>query len=149
MQEGKNDKNVKTFKTIRPFFRGLTLSVLSSMPKTGTSLMTYDLMKNIYFGAQPKKDPDILSIMAIGSASAIITDSIFYPIKVLQSRLIVSAENHSMFSLSKEMYKTKGISSFFKGYSIQIVKTIPSHAVSFGVYELCKKWFGISGKKVH
>jgi hypothetical protein len=51
-----------------------------------------------------------------------------------------------MFSLTKKIYQKKGIRGFFKGFTIQIVKTIPSHAASFGVYELCKTKFGIQKK---
>ncbi|KAL0491940.1 mitochondrial substrate carrier family protein C [Acrasis kona] len=132
---------------VRPFFRGLSASLVSTIPYSGINLMSYELMKKALYAASGDKDPTIASLMVVGSASNTASQMFFYPLTVAKSRIIMQGHDHSqkkgLVAVLSDIYKVEGTRGLFKGFVPQLLKSAPSHAIMFGVYEQCKRWFGL------
>ncbi|KAL9650279.1 hypothetical protein ABK040_014934 [Willaertia magna] len=147
---------------ILPWFRGLTPAVLGTIPNSGVSLLSYELLKQMMFGVNPDSPPSIVGLMFCGSASSTFSQSLFYPLHVAQTRMIMQggqqlkvttktvAQNvHGEVKIAKQynglidafvkIIQKEGLSAFYKGFGVNLIKSIPSHGITFGVYEGCKR----------
>jgi solute carrier family 25 phosphate transporter 23/24/25/41 len=138
---------------IRPFFRGLSASLASTIPYSGVNLMTYELMKNALYGVSDK-EPSITSLMIVGSASNTASQMFFYPLTVAKSRIIMqgvdpTVHKKGLVHVLTDIVKYEGPKGLFRGFVPQLLKSAPSHAIMFGVYEQCKRWFGLKDHHKH
>lgn len=141
-QEGKITKS-------NTFYRGLIPHLASTVPNSGVNLLSYEMLKVSIYGKNPENEPSVQGLMVLGGASGLISTTLFYPLHVFKSRLIVKNQGENLFSIIKDIQMNDGVKGYFKGYPISIFKTIPSHAISFGIYELFKRVFGLKEKKKH
>ena len=85
-----------------------------------------------------------------GSLSAIITKTSTAPlsrIKILQQiESYHNIKNYNTFlSGFKQIYKTEGFKGFYKGNSVNIIKSIPTYAIKLPLNDYCIK--GLDKKK--
>jgi hypothetical protein len=103
----------------RPFFRGLSASLASTIPYSGVNLMTYELMKKALYSATDK-EPTIASLMVVGSASNTASQMFFYPLTVAKSRIIMQGMDHSqkkgLIPVLKDIVTKDGPKGLFRGY---------------------------------
>lgn len=142
INEGKRTKT-------NAFYRGLVPHLCSTVPNSGVNLLSYELLKNLAFGKNLDEEPSVHSLMALGGLSGVISSTIFYPFHLLKSRLIMKTETETLISILKDVKTNDGFKGFYKGFSISLFKTVPSHAISFGIYEFFKRVFGLKEKKKH
>ncbi|EFC42705.1 predicted protein [Naegleria gruberi] len=144
-----------------PFFRGLTPSILGTIWSSGFSLMSYEWIRATVFG----NNPSVTGLMFCGSASSLLSQIIFYPLHVLNTRMItqgahqlkvttktVQQDLHGQVKTAKvyngmidacvKIVQKEGYSAMFKGFIPSLIKGIPAHAVSFAVYEQTKRTLG-------
>jgi solute carrier family 25 phosphate transporter 23/24/25/41 len=144
-------KIAKTEGLFLPFFRGLSASLASTIPYSGLNLMTYELMKKALYGITDA-EPSIGSLMFVGSASNTACQMFFYPLTVAKSRIIMQGYHRlqikGLFPVLRDMLN-EGLRGLFKGFMPQLLKSAPSHAIMFGVYEQCKRWFNINSNYKH
>lgn len=140
---------------IRPFYRGLSASLFSSVPNAGLNLMTYELLKKIILkNSLPQKDPPVYVMMGMGGLSALISSTLLYPFSTVCSRLImqglkpsISEKDRKVTQVVKNIVRYEGPRGFFKGYLPAISKIILGSAISFGTFETLKTGFGIDSIK--
>lgn len=74
---------------IQPFFRGVIPNILNTIWTSGFSLMTYDAMKQVLVNHSPNGQPSIGGLMFCGSASSVLSQTLFYPLHVVKTRMIM------------------------------------------------------------
>lgn len=83
-------KIMKNEGRIRPFYRGITASLCSSIPNAGLNLMTYELIKKfILKKTQWTNDPPVFLMMGVGGMSALISSTLLYPFQLICNRIIM------------------------------------------------------------
>ncbi len=137
-----------------PFYRGLQAQISASIPNSGLNLMSYELLKKIFLNEDQDPNPHVLKFMTIGGASALFSSTLLYPFQIVTSRLIMqgvndvqSSHRYGMIGIMNKMYVTEGFLGFFKGYYPAITKIIAGNAISFGIFEVLKRTFGVDFRK--
>lgn len=126
------------------FYNGMMPWVLSSLPSPALNLFLYDKLKTMIIFENDYLDYCSQNIMMIGTTSAFITFSLLYPFHVIKSRIIISGKNRAiekkgtLLMVVKNTYEREGIFGFYKGFLPGIMKTGPSHGISFTTYEFFK-----------
>jgi solute carrier family 25 folate transporter 32 len=90
--------------------------------------------------------------MLIGGASKVVAAVATYPYQVIKSKL-QQRENEAMtrrylgtFDCIVKVWKYDGLVGFFRGVFPNVVKVVPSSAVTFLVYEETMKFFKSSDR---
>ena len=84
----------------------------------------------------------------------------FYLIGKMKTRLIMGHGGHahgggdygnSATDIIRNTWRNEGIHGFFRGYVPALLKGVPSHMISFLVYEYFRRYWGVekSHKKKH
>jgi solute carrier family 25 phosphate transporter 23/24/25/41 len=132
------------------FYRGLIPHLLSTVPNSGVNLMSYEALKSMFFGKNPEKEPSMIGLVGVGAGSSVVSSSVFYPFHLLKSRLIVRTDPGDTFvSITRGIFKEAGIKGLFRGFPIALIKSVPAHGISFGVYEFMKRTLGVQEKHKH
>lgn len=114
--------------------------------------MSYELLKKIFLKEESESNPHVFKFMMIGGASALFSSTLLYPFQIVTSRLIMQGLNEAggrdgMRAMVSRMYTTEGAFGFFKGYYPAITKIIVGNAISFGIFEVLKRTFGVDFRK--
>ena len=157
---------------IKPFFRGLTPNIVGTVWSSGFSLMSYEALKDLIFGKNPSTPPSVTGLMICGGASSLVGQVLFYPLHVVKTRLIMQGAhqlNISKLAIDSNLHgqvKTakhyngmvdafvkiaqhEGPMALFKGFLPNLVKSVPAHGITFGVYEAAKRILGFEEHKKH
>ena len=129
--------------------------VLSSLPSPAFNLFLYDKLKTKIICEKNYLNYGSPTIMVIGTTSAFITFSLLYPFHVIKSRIIISGKNRVMekkgtlLRIIQNTYEREGILGFYKGFLPGIIKTGPSHGISFTTYEFFKSLMKVGEIRRH
>ena len=80
-----------------------------------------------------------------GGITGMITDGIMYPSDIIRRQLQINGVNETKKKYSgiinciNKIYIKEGINGFYKGFGINLFKSIPEAAIQFAVYEYCKE----------
>lgn len=131
------------------FYRGVLPPLLGVTPMFAVSFWGYDVGKKLvssYTGVAASEFT-IPQISTAGFISAVPTTLVAAPferIKVMMQ--IQSGGKSSMASVVKEMYKTGGIRSIFKGSVATLARDGPGSALYFATYEYLKEKLSAPGE---
>ncbi|CAA22679.2 Carrier protein [Schizosaccharomyces pombe] len=142
---------------IRGYYRGVLVGILGMFPYSATDLGTFEGLKRTWIGILASRDnvdpqdvklPNGL-VMAFGALSGSTGATIVFPLNVIRTRLQTqgtSAHPATYDGFIDCFYKTtknEGFRGLYKGLSPNLLKVAPSVAISYLVYENCKKWLGL------
>ena len=146
-------KIVTTEGMIKPFYRGLQSSISATIPNSGLNLMCYEVLKAVFVGPRPQKEPSTLTFMMVGGISAMFSSTLLYPFQIVTSRLIMQSvlekgdDKKGMVQVAKNIYFKEGRLGFYKGYAPAISKIVLGNGISFGCFEFLKKTLNIDFRK--
>ncbi|KAK6462586.1 mitochondrial carnitine carrier [Scheffersomyces coipomensis] len=129
-------------------YRGVLPPLLGVTPMFAVSFWGYDVGKRLV-GSYTGKTSDQFTIAHISTAgfiSAIPTTLVAAPferIKVMMQ--IQEGKNNSMGAVVKEMYRTGGLRSIFKGSAATLARDGPGSALYFATYEYVKEKLSVPG----
>jgi solute carrier family 25 phosphate transporter 23/24/25/41 len=133
---------------VLPFFRGMGVSLASTIPLAGVNLTLYEKAKNFLVKDTPGHEPGVLSLLAAGCISSTASQIMFYPMHTIKARLIL--QNHSgatteaykgAWDVISRTVKNEGARGLYKGFVPSLLKAVPAHCISFVVYEQGKMFF--------
>jgi solute carrier family 25 phosphate transporter 23/24/25/41 len=122
-----------------PFYRGLSAQLASSIPHSGLNLMMYELGKKFLYNREQSPNPVVMGLC--GALSTTVTHLAVYPLQVVKARMIMGRRG-SVPTMLKQIVNTEGTRGLFKGFIPSIMKSAPSHAITFMVYEWSKRFMG-------
>jgi solute carrier family 25 phosphate transporter 23/24/25/41 len=143
-------KMKKTEGGLKAFFQGFQAASLAALFNSGLNLTIYDILKKSTLKILKKnKVSDSLQIsvfMSMGAISAAISTTILYPFNLVSTRLMMQGmkkdpNQDGMLQMIRNIYSTKGLSSFYKGFAPTTTKIFFGNGISFGVFEFTKKYF--------
>jgi solute carrier family 25 (mitochondrial phosphate transporter), member 23/24/25/41 len=154
---------------IRGFYRGVGPAVLSTIPHSGVTLTSYTAAKDFFARRSPTGHASSTGLMIAAAVSTICGQVVSQPLHVIKVRLIMGPNTHlhggshgahataaatrdyghGAINVIKNTWKFEGPSGFFRGFTPAIVKGLPSHCISLGVYEYFRRVWGVEKKKKH
>ncbi|GAM20206.1 hypothetical protein SAMD00019534_033810 [Acytostelium subglobosum LB1] len=124
-------------------FKGLRPTLLRDIPGDMVYFTMYEFMKRrlTTMAESPETFPAWVAIGAGGCAGMSFWASI-YPLDVIKTRIQTQPEPaiyRGIVHCAKEIYRTEGISAFYRGFSATILRSFPTSAVNFFMYETTKR----------
>lgn len=128
------------------FYRGFTVTVMGMIPYAGVSFLCWGFLRS-YFLPPSKvghKPPTPFADLAIGATSGVIAQTASYPFEVVRRRMQVGGItrpdrwlrwNETILTI----WKASGWRGFYVGLTIGYLKVVPMTAVSFAVWQSCKR----------
>ncbi|ABN67076.1 Mitochondrial carnitine carrier [Scheffersomyces stipitis CBS 6054] len=131
-------------------YRGVLPPLLGVTPMFAVSFWGYDVGKKIvtsYSGVSADKF-SVAQISTAGFISAIPTTLVAAPFERIKVMMQIQEGKTgvSMGSVVKEMYRTGGIRSIFKGSAATLARDGPGSALYFATYEILKEKLSTPGK---
>ncbi|KAJ3214631.1 hypothetical protein HK099_006775 [Clydaea vesicula] len=85
-----------------------------------------------------KNDLNSLELMTAGAVAGMTYNAAFFPADVIKSRL-QTQNSKSFIKVAKSIYSESGCKGFFRGFSITVLRSAPSSALIFSIYELLNR----------
>lgn len=128
---------------VRGFFKGLKVSLLG-VSHVAIQFPLYEYSKEKF--SQNSGDEVSISLEQVLFASTfskVVATSLTYPHEVLRSRFQtqLSWRNQSIASAGLRIVREEGVVALFRGMGTNLVRVVPSCAVTFLVYEYCVRYF--------
>lgn len=125
---------------VKGLFRGCSATLLREVPGTVAWLGGYEAMKAIFSSYNGgSSELSIPQTIVAGGISGVFYWSIFFPADVVKTRMQVEKAStlHKMtfFSGLRQLYSEAGVRGLYRGYSLAIIRSFPSNAVLFTVFE--------------
>jgi hypothetical protein len=118
------------------------------MPYEGIKFGTVGMLETM-FPVSPEHNtgkPDPLRKMLFGGLGGVMAGFITYPNDTVRRLLQLQGSRGTNTSYSgywdcvRQTYREHGITRFYRGLTINVVRMAPNAAVQFGSYELLKNW---------
>ncbi|CCE86730.1 Piso0_005239 [Millerozyma farinosa CBS 7064] len=131
-------------------YRGVLPPLVGVTPMFAVSFWGYDLGKRIVSSATGRNASDFTvgNTSTAGFISAIPTTLVAAPFERVKVMMQVEdgSKKSSMGSVIKEMYRTGGIRSIFKGSAATLARDGPGSALYFATYEILKEKLSTPGQ---
>ena len=131
---------------LKGLYSGWGTAMIGTIPYTGLSFGTYDILSNAYKKATNKESAGAGPTLLCGVASGFLASTASYPIYQatvrLQTGLMPLGMNGKPLSLANSLMMTVkdgGAKALFRGWVPSSLKIVPQAGASFLVYELVKK----------
>ena len=136
LQVGKALETIKLdLLTIKQLYRGISVPVLTSGLMQSLSFTTYETFK--IMSRRDWKMDHLTSVILGASIAGSVTSVLACPLMLVKLQMQVASESN-MWVVVREMYKKRGIPTFYRGYGCMFVLESPGRGVYFGVYEFTK-----------
>eukprot|EP00041_Stephanoeca_diplocostata_P012348 m.207169 g.207169 ORF g.207169 m.207169 type:complete len:356 (+) comp18920_c0_seq2:285-1352(+) len=130
-------------------YRGLTPTVLGSIPYEGVRFGVYDVMqKRIPVAFKELENGEIYWSLVSGALAGGTASASLFPNDTIRRILQVQGELEHMGSSKqpyrgmletyRETYRAHGIRRFYRGLGPNLLRVVPNAAIQFGVYEYAK-----------
>lgn len=126
---------------IRSIYRGLTPSLLGIFPYVGISFSVFEALHPVL----PKRNdgssmPSAASAIISGAGVMMLAQTVTYPLDLCRRRMQTAgfSNNEPLHSFSGNLttiYRKAGVTGFFRGITPNLLKVIPTTAVSFFAIE--------------
>ncbi|ORY02003.1 mitochondrial carrier [Basidiobolus meristosporus CBS 931.73] len=129
---------------VSSFFRGNGLNVAKIIPESAIKFYTYDKVKKYlakYLNEEEKTSSSISMRFVAGGAAGLTSQFSIYPVEVLKTRIMSSAGMSKsstkgvLKSTATKMWKTGGLTSFYKGLTPALIGVMPYAAIDMGLFE--------------
>ena len=135
---------------ILKFYRGFTVTVIGMIPYAGVSFLSWGFLRSQLLPPSKVgyKEATPIADLFIGAVSGAIAQTSSYPFEVIRRRMqvggITSPDRWLRWGGTvKTIWQTSGLRGFYVGLGIGYLKVIPMTAVSFTVWQGCKRLFNI------
>ena len=135
-------------------YKGVTPTVLGSMPYVGIQFGTVGLLEDMFpveITSQQHDEngklekPPIWRKLCFGGAGGVMAGLITYPNDTIRRMLQLQGSRGTdcvytgYFDCMRKVYAKYGIQRFYHGVGINIIRMAPNTAVQFGSYEMLKR----------
>lgn len=126
------------------FWKGLSVSLVGIAPFVAINFTTFETLRQEVTERHGGQMP-LLWGPVCGAASGTFAMTCTYPFDLLRRRMMLQGRGgeerfySSIWDACRKIHQFEGVGGFFKGMIPTYLKVVPSVAISFGTYELCKR----------
>lgn len=121
---------------------GIAPTILGAIPFEGAQFFAYDGLCQLYREKTHKQITPVTNCV-IGAVAGAFSQTIAFPFDVVRKRMIAAKklgnENVGMMGTFVSIYQNEGITGYFRGLTINMVKIIPYSALQYTLYAEFKK----------
>lgn len=125
--------------SMRPFFQGLTPTLLGIVPYSGTTWLCYETLKDYTDLFPGGGSSSTTNKVLCGMVAGLVGQSVTYPLDVIRRRMQVNREG-TMLVVIKRSFRLGGTRTLFKGLSLSWFKG-PLATMSLNTFELLKELY--------
>jgi solute carrier family 25 carnitine/acylcarnitine transporter 20/29 len=140
MQVGQNTSTVQTFSQIlrnrgvMGLYKGFGATLARDVPAYAAFFAAYESLKRL--GANPDDESDFINVVFAGGVAGMVYHTSTYPIDVAKTRLQTQSDITPMYKGLWDCLKAlKRSKSLFRGFWPTALRSFPSYAAGFVVYE--------------
>eukprot|EP00759_Apiculatamorpha_spiralis_P056097 PhF_6_TR7959/c0_g1_i2/m.12052 len=121
-------------------FRGFQSFAAREAPGNACWYGSYEFTRSYLAGEGRRQDLALYKVALAGGIAGFSYWTAFFPADVVKTRIQVDKEyaNHNLLRGLRDVYREGGVRALYCGYVITISRAIPSHALLFCTYEVCK-----------
>jgi solute carrier family 25 phosphate transporter 23/24/25/41 len=124
-------------------YKGLAPTLIGIAPFTAINFTTYDLLKQRFYGSD-RAPQSAISNLALGGTSGFTAASICYPLDTIRRRMQMAGHMYDgQLDAFRKIWEQEGARGFYRGFTANALKTIPSNGIRFVAYEWCKRLYGV------
>ncbi|KIX01750.1 uncharacterized protein Z518_09477 [Rhinocladiella mackenziei CBS 650.93] len=134
------------------FWRGQLGTLIRETGGSAAWFGSYEGVKVLFLKTDPSlsqiADVKVWQQMFAGAAAGMSYNFVFYPADTIKSRMQTSAteaagiKKSSFLSTGHELWREQGLKGFYRGCGITVVRSAPSSAIIFSIYEALRRYFG-------
>ncbi|CBZ25196.1 mitochondrial ornithine carrier protein-like protein [Leishmania mexicana MHOM/GT/2001/U1103] len=123
-------------------YRGGVAMLCREVPGSVAWCGTYDILKSwMTPEGMPTQSLPLWKLMIAGGWSGVAFWTAFYPSDMVKTRIQVDPayEKLSLWGAMTRVYQTEGLRALYRGWALTAVRSFPSNAVIFGVFDCCNR----------
>lgn len=126
-------------------YKGVTPTLLGALPYEGIKFGTVGLLDSLFPASSFEASPAIRK-MIFGGLGGVAAGVITYPndtvrrLLQLQGSRGTETKFNGYWDCVRKTYRAEGLTRFYRGATINIIRMAPNSAVQFGAYEVLKQW---------
>lgn len=141
---------------VRAYYRGLLWGLIGQYPYSAIDLTTYEYTKRWWTRRNEScglvgddARPSGVATAVIGGFSGAFGASLVWPLNLLRTRLQTSGtvlhprEYTGIVDVTRQTIQSEGVRGLFKGIMPNLVKVVPAVAITYTMYEQCKRALGL------
>ncbi|KAF9047388.1 mitochondrial carrier domain-containing protein [Panaeolus papilionaceus] len=135
---------------ILKFYRGFSVTLIGMVPYAGVSFLSWGFLRSYFLPLSKAghRPPTPMADLAIGAVSGAIGQTASYPFEVIRRRMQVGGITRPDRWLNwgetvTTIWRTSGWRGFYIGLSLGYLKVVPMNAVSFTVWQGCKRLLNV------
>ncbi|XP_067876408.1 calcium-binding mitochondrial carrier protein SCaMC-2-like [Heterodontus francisci] len=143
-------RNIFVYEGISTFYRGYVPNILGIIPYAGIDLAVYETMKNLWIQRSTTRNegPHILLVVGSATTSNVVGQLASYPLMVLHTQMQAEVVQKGMRKPRMREYfwnilAEDGLPGFYRGFTANLIKAIPSVCISYILYEYLKTHLGL------
>lgn len=121
-------------------WKGVQSVILGAGPAHAVYFATYEYSKSYLIDAKDINTHQPLKTAASGALATIAADALMNPFDTIKQRIQLNTSS-SVWSLTKNIYASEGISAFYISYPTTLAMNVPFAAFNFMIYESATKFF--------
>lgn len=131
----------------RGLFPGLGITLLGTAPYYSIKFTVYDLLQGTLLGARGREGRDLVcgptQKVACGAVASIVGNLVMYPNNIV--RRTMQAQGHgveqynTIWQCYTGIYRKHGLTAFYRGLGVNLVRVAPNTGIQFWVYESLKE----------
>jgi len=127
-------KSILSEKGTRSLFKGYGSTISGLVPFIAVNFCAFDTLKtHLQWTSTP-------GILCLGAASALISQSICYPLDTVRRRMQIKGTPYKHgFDAFWNIITKEGVIKLYSGISANALKIVPNSSIRFMVYELCRR----------
>ena len=123
---------------IKGLYKGLGTGLIGTVASFGIYFFWYRFFKNLFKHVTGRENFGDLDILVITVLSGVINSILTNPIWFINTRMSVSKEKKSIVQTITDIYKSEGITAFYKGVLPNMV-LVTNPVINFVIYENLKR----------
>jgi len=128
-------------------YRGLGATLLGIAPYVAINFATFDLLKRRFLPDKNSKYFHVINL-SLGATAGGTAATLTYPTDLVRRRMQLQGfqgfdmpRYDSIFGCFRDIVKKEGVGGLYKGMVPCWLKVVPSMAISFMIYEGCRRFF--------
>lgn len=119
--------------------RGISAMVVGAGPAHALYFSCYEFIKNKLVSSKVHTELNLAVYGAAGGVATILHDGIMNPAEVVKQRLqMYNSPYRNVVSCMTSIYKSEGISAFYRSYTTQLAMNVPFQMIHFITYEFAQ-----------
>lgn len=125
---------------VQALYRGLTPSLISVLPYFAVRFGLYDILKREHSRRTDGAQPSAAATASFGMVAGLAASASTFPCEVARRRAMVGGGERNPFAAMAKIARNEGfLRGLYKGYALNMVKVVPSAAITFYTYEATRR----------